>query len=142
MERAMRKWITVVTIALLATGCASLQKKLPWYDPQVYGEAEATVLRVIDADTIVVTIKDYPPIFGANISIRLKGVDAPEPNEPNGPEAKAYVESILSPGAKVWLGDMARDRFFRVIADMRLGNAKGLSLGSLLLENGFAAASL
>lgn len=136
----MKKWIALFAIVLL-TGCASAQKKMPWYNPQVYGDASATVVRVIDGDTVVVTIKDYPPIFGSNISIRLRGIDAPEPNEPNGPAAKVYVESLLEPGSKVWLGGMSRDNFFRIVADVRLDNEKGLSLSDLLMENGYAVST-
>ena len=133
----MKVW-TLIIAAVLLTGCASVSQKMPWYDPQVYDSADAVVIRIIDADTIVVTIKNYPPVFGAAIPIRLSGVDAPEPNDINGADAKAYMESLIAPGSKVWLGDMKRDRFFRIIADVRLDNAKGLSLGRLMVDSGYA----
>ena len=133
----MRSWI-LISVAILMTGCASVGKKMPWYDPEVYDSAPAVVIRVIDADTIVVTIKDYPPVFGAAIPVRLYGMDAPEPNEPNGLDAKKYMESLVAPGDDVWLNGMKRDRFFRIIADVRLENAKGLSLGRLMVDGGYA----
>ena len=132
----------LVMFALTATGCGSLRnlgKSVadPWLDPpDFYGDVEAEVVRVIDGDTIVVNIPGYPEVFGENISIRLSGVDAPEPHEPNGKEAKAYVESLLEPGDEIRLFNMRRDRFFRIISDIRI--EPGMSLGEVLMQNGFA----
>ena len=62
----------------------------------------ATVIQVIDGDTLVVRTRDYK-----NIKVRLYGIDAPEYNQPGGPEATAFLRSLQ--GRTVWVTEMDTD---------------------------------
>ncbi|WP_082486369.1 thermonuclease family protein [Frigoribacterium sp. Leaf186] len=86
------------------------------------GSVEAVVDRVVDGDTVVVTVA------GERERIRLIGVDTPETVKPDapvdcfGPEASSFTTSALPEGATVWLeadasqGDADRyDRLLRYV---------------------------
>ena len=62
---------------------------------------EAHVLRVIDGDSLRIELR------GIEVQLRLLGVDAPEWNQPGGPEAKAFVEGWLAQGGTI---DLEYDR--------------------------------
>ncbi len=78
---------------------------------------DATVVRVIDGDTIVVRLA------GTEETVRLIGIDTPETVKPDapvecyGPEASAHLETILPPGTSVRLArdNEARDHFGRLL---------------------------
>ncbi|MGQ0617864.1 MAG: thermonuclease family protein [Acidimicrobiia bacterium] len=82
------------------------------------GSGEATVVRVVDGDTVVVRLA------GTDETVRLIGIDTPETKDPGapvecfGPEAAAGLERLLPPGAAVRLerDAEARDRFGRLLA--------------------------
>ena len=91
----------------------------------------ATVVRVIDGDTLVVDLDDE------DITVRLLNVDTPETKDPNepveclGPEATVFMEEALPPGSTVELEyDVERqDRYGRTLAGVydagnRLMNAE------------------
>lgn len=61
--------------------------------------------RVVDGDTIVI----------ARERIRLQNFNAPEMNEPGGPEAKARMQA-LTQGKTVHCDGKARDRYGRLVA--------------------------
>ena len=42
------------------------------------GQVPAEVVRVIDADTVVVNAEPWPDVIISNISVRISGVDTPE----------------------------------------------------------------
>jgi len=88
--------------ALLLLGCCGPAE--PRYD----------VIRVVDGDTIV--IEDAA---GIQTWIRLRRIDAPEMDEPGGPEAKAALEAAWL-GRQVRVTPYARGRYGRTIADVAL----------------------
>ena len=82
----------------------------------------ATVVRVVDGDTVRVDLD------GAETSIRLLNVDAPETRHPNrgvgclGPEASAFLTRLLPTGTRVELeydGEQL-DRYGRTLAGVWL----------------------
>src|SRR4051812_46055646 len=83
----MVRWIAVAGIALLLIGCARHSATAT--------DGKATVVRVIDGDTIVVHIA------GRDENIRLVGIDTPETHKPDtpvecfGPEAAARMADLL-----------------------------------------------
>ena len=96
----------------------------------------ATVVRVVDGDTVVVSLQ------GQQETVRLIGVDTPEtvhPTagvEPFGPDASAFTKSLLPPGPEVRLefDVQERDRYGRLLAyvylpDGRMVNAEILRAG-------------
>ena len=115
-----------------------------------YSEYSATVLRIIDGDTLEVAVDLWPGLTG-NYSVRVRGIDAPEirrgscPEKEDemldwGEEAKAQVEKLYPVESrirleKVELGDFAG----RVIADVRRWRSdRWLFLKDDLLDRGLA----
>lgn len=99
------------------------------------------VLKNYDADTITVNIPNLHPLLGKKISVRVKGIDAPEIKGKNTCEkdaartAKRLVENLLSGAKQVDLVNIDRDKYFRVLADVMVD---GKSLKDLLIKNRLA----
>ena len=104
----------MVSLLVLA-GCAS--SAAPAASPAASPGA-GTVERVVDGDTIVVSID------GRSETVRLIGIDTPETVKPNspvecfGPEASAFTKTLLPEGTAVRLErDVeARDDYDRLLA--------------------------
>lgn len=133
MLHRARPALSVVTSALLVlAGCADETPSTP---------GRATVLEVIDGDTVLVDID------GRDEMVRLLGVDTPETVHPDrpvecfGPEASTYTAELLPPGTMVDLErDIeARDRFDRLLAHVRRSD-DGLHVNLALIEAGMAEA--
>jgi micrococcal nuclease len=94
-----------------------------------------------DADTITVNIPDVHPIIGDHISVRVAGIDAPEikghlPCEKEASRnAKRLVENLLKNAKRIDLVNVDKDKYFRLLADVRID---GIDLKSLLLKNKMA----
>ena len=94
------------------------------------------VERVVDADTYEVGTA------GGRARVRLLGVDAPEADQPFGPEATALVGALLR-RQYVWLQVQGRDLYGRHLAAVRLRPAAfaltgPVALDSLLVARGWA----
>lgn len=110
----------------------------------------ATVDRVVDGDTIRVTVRGGSGAIPATASapVRLLNVDAPEARHPSrgvecgGPEATARVEQLLPAGATVWLATdrSDTDRYDRYLRAVWTGD--GIFVNAVLVEEGLAAAVL
>jgi micrococcal nuclease len=102
-------------------------------------QANATVVRVIDGDTIDVDID------GAVERVRLIGIDTPETKKPNhpvecwGPEASAHTTELLPPGTAVLVERdvVARDDYGRLLAYVHVA-ADGTFVNRELVQLGFA----
>jgi len=79
---------------------------------EIVPKATYQVRRVIDGDTIEIV-----DAGGIRTRVRFQDVDAPEMDEPGGPEAKAALEERLM-GHDVVVTPHARDRYGRLIADV------------------------
>lgn len=96
------------------------------------------VERVIDGDTIRVTVD------GVSVPVRLIGADSPEtvhpriPVQPYGPEASAYLKALLLPGDEVRLelDVQARDRYGRLLAYVYSEDGRQANL--LMIQAGLA----
>ena len=108
-----------------------------------YGEVISCVrvVRVHDGDTFVVDLPNTHPLFGASISVRVRGIDAPEMHG-NGPcekqravEAQLFVADILVHARDIRLLHLGRDKYFRILADVEVD---GLALSEELLKRGLA----
>ena len=109
---------------------------------KVYGDVEVSeVVRVYDGDTITVNIAGFPDIIGKKINIRINGIDTPEIRDKNqiikefAKYVRDYVRNFLKDSKKVFLYNMKRDKYFRIVADVVVDNE---SLGVELIEKGFA----
>ncbi|GAA4367601.1 thermonuclease family protein [Paeniglutamicibacter cryotolerans] len=104
---------TMFSVGLVATGCTTAP--VPTADK---AEPHATVVRVIDGDTIVADVS------GTEETIRLLNLDTPETKDPSvpveclGPEATEFMESLLNPGDEIDLEyDVQRlDAYGRTLA--------------------------
>ena len=127
----MVRWIPVACVALLMCGCAR--------DSATATDGKATVVRVIDGDTIVVHIG------GHEENVRLLGIDTPETHKPDtpvecyGPEASERMTALLPQGATVRLvRDVeARDRYGRLLAYV-YRDSDGLFIDRAMVSEGYA----
>lgn len=102
--------------------------------------ANATVVRVVDGDTIVVDVE------GRRETVRLIGIDTPETVKPDspvecfGPEASAATKELLHEGTPVRLErDVeARDDYDRLLAYVFRADT-GLFVNLELVRQGYAA---
>jgi len=106
--------------------------------PQQLPSDVASVIRVIDGDTVVLRLQ------GVIETVRLIGVDTPETVHPTkpvgcfGPEASAFTHSALKPKTQVRVQrDVeARDRYQRLLVYLYL--LDGTFINQELLRLGFA----
>lgn len=100
--------------------------------------ASYTLLRIVDGDTITVGWNDTVEY------VRLIGINAPETNDPGGPEcfgreATGHLRDLLTSGVVVLRFDPsqgARDVYNRVLAYVELPD--GRDAGMAMLEDGYA----
>ncbi|MEY2423790.1 MAG: micrococcal nuclease [Acidimicrobiaceae bacterium] len=122
--------MTAVTFVMLLCACG--QQHAPT-------DGRATVVRVVDGDTIVVHIG------GRDENVRLLGIDTPETHKPDtpvecyGPEASDRMTALLPAGTKVRLvRDVeARDRYGRLLAYV-YRDSDGLFIDVTMVTEGFA----
>ena len=89
------------------------------------------VERVIDGDTFVVVYDGEPT------SVRLAGIDAPEPREPGGAASTAALKAMIR-GRQVTLefpGPRKRDHFGRLLCRVWCG---GVDVNRAMLDGGHA----
>ena len=124
------RWSVLVAVVLLGA-CSHAQRAST--------DGRATVVRVVDGDTIVAHIN------GHDEHVRLLGIDTPETHKPDspvecfGPEAAAHLESLLPKGTVVRLvRDVeARDRYDRLLAYVYRDN-DGLFVDLVMVADGYA----
>ena len=96
----------------------------------------ATVVRVVDGDTIVFQFDLGFHIYHT-ARVRLLGVNCPERGKPGGSEATAFVNGICPPGTlcTVTTTKDSTDKYGRYIADV--GDIPGVgNLRAFLIANG------
>jgi len=100
-----------------------------------------------DGDTITVTIRGLPPVFGHKIPVRIKHIDTAEMNGKTDCEhsmailAKRQVHTLLHKALRIDLEKTGRGSFFRILADMRIRGMRGsYLLSDYLLDAGYAVA--
>lgn len=99
------------------------------------------VVRIYDADTFFVNIDNYPPIAGEEVSIRVKGIDAPEirgkceSEKEKARDAQSFTVKALRSAKVVELKNIQRGKYFRILADVYID---GNSLAEGLMKAGHA----
>jgi len=109
------------------------------------GPYRAEVIRVIDADTLEVAVDVWPGLR-AEVSVRVRGIDAPETRttckaeKRLGERAAEWVRRFYPPGALLRVERVERGSFAgRVIADVaRWRSDRWLDLAGELLDRDFA----
>lgn len=109
---------------------------------KMYGKVRVSkVMSIYDGDTFKVTISSWPSIAGDNIGVRVKGIDCPEMRDKDpkikelAQQAKQYTVMRLREGKIIWLKNIQRDKYFRILADVEID---GKDLGKELLERSLA----
>jgi micrococcal nuclease len=128
-HRVLKLFLFLAIVSYCGSSCVG-QQKLP--------SDVASVIRVIDGDTIVLRLQ------GAIETVRLIGVDTPETVHPTkpvecfGPEASAFTHSVLKPQTQVRVQrDVeARDRYQRLLVYLYL--LDGTFFNQEMLRLGFA----
>lgn len=110
------------------------------YGETHYGDAVVSeVSTIYDGDTFFANIKDWPPIVGEHIGVRVNGVDTPEMKGDCDQEiklarkAKQFTAGFLRSAKKVELRRISRDKYFRIDAEV-YGDGKSLAIE--LIKNG------
>ncbi len=104
-------------------------------------DVPAVVVRVIDGDSLVVDIPSFPPIIGREITVRIAGCDTPELRDKRpgiralAQNARTLTASMAAPGSIVWLRDIRRDKYFRLLTRVETDNG---DIGEELVRQGFA----
>lgn len=97
----------------------------------------ATIVRVVDGDTIVVNLPCDIDVLCSNVPVRIEHIDTPElrgkcDNEKAlAKQAKTLVTEMLPKGTTITIAHPKRDKFYRLLADVpRVSKA--------LIDNGLA----
>jgi endonuclease YncB( thermonuclease family) len=98
----------------------------PLFSQEIY---KGQVISVQDGDTITVRTEDFE-----QMRVRFYGIDAPEKDQPYGPQAKEYLSGLLY-GESVELEVLDVDRYSRYVCLVKLG---GKLVNVMLAENGYA----
>ena len=99
------------------------------------------VIKVRDGDTFVITIEDTPDVFGEEIAVRIRGIDTPELNDKREEvkaiaiKAKEELEKLLTSGRKIVLYNLGRDKYFRLLASVKVGD---IDVAEYLIKKGLA----
>ncbi len=96
--------------------------------PSFGAELIGKVVRVLDGDTIEVLHSQHPT------RIRLSGIDCPEKGQAYGKKAK-QATSVLAFGNEVMLQTFGKDKYKRIIGDVRLPD--GTNLNQELVKQGW-----
>jgi endonuclease YncB( thermonuclease family) len=99
----------------------------------------ANVRRVVDGDTLLVSVA--LPHYMMDEKLRLRGLDCPELDTPEGKAAKRFVDTLLLAAAEVRVTTSKVDKYDRYLADVHLRRPDGteILLNNELLKNGHAA---
>ena len=99
------------------------------------------IVKVRDGDTFVINVKNIPDVFGEEIAVRIRGIDTPELNDEREEirkisiQAKEELERLLYSGEKVILYDLGRDKYFRLLASVKVGD---IDIAKYMIEQGLA----
>ena len=98
------------------------------------------MVRNYDGDTFVVNLKDLPPVFGYNVSVRIRGIDTAEIKgrrlceKYDAIEARDELSKLLL-SKKLDLVDCSRDKYFRLLCDVK---SSGVDVKMFMLNHKYA----
>ena len=103
----------------------------------------AYIEKVIDGDTLKVRL-DLGFASWKRETLRLRGIDCPELDTPEGRKAKVFVQSCLKDAPSIIVYSSRSDKYDRYLADIFIPRVKepdpatDIYLNNLLLETGHA----
>ena len=100
---------------------------------------KAEVEKIVDGDTLRVVV-DLGFGFKTRQYLRLRGLDCPEMDTPEGKKASEFVRNKIKTSDEIILTSSRSDKYDRYLADVYFLDAKGQEfyLSNLLLESGLA----
>lgn len=142
--RVSSNTMTAVVSVLLATQVFAEENPYLTQEASFEGPYRATVVRVIDADTIEVSVDLWPSLI-QTATVRVRGIDAPETRstceteKALGIEAKEWVEKMYPVGEVIRIEDVEHDSLSRYVAEVkRWRSDRWLPLDNELLEKDYA----
>ena len=129
------KIITFLIVLALSVNATSLKNTI--YKNAIVEK----VTSIYDGDTFRANIKDYPPIVGNRMAIRILGIDTPEmrgkcvKEKLLARDAKKLTVSLLRGANVIELRNIKRGKYFRLLADVYVD---GASIANELLKAGYA----
>lgn len=113
--------------------------------PKTGAGYQATVVKVVDGDTIDVKVESWANTPFETISLRIAGIDTPECSKAHakcakelalGVKAQSYARTLAKPGDAVAFQYLGHDKYFRIDAAMTLSN--GTDWAMLMLNGHYA----
>jgi micrococcal nuclease len=132
-------------LVLALTGCTSVAPSEPVQAlpglPVPAGAQEATVVRLVDGDTVILRGRGVGPLPAEPTRVRLLLVDTPEVHtaqECFGEQASERADQLLPDGSRVRVeADRdPEDRFERAL--LHVWSSDGVNVGEALVREGFA----
>ena len=143
----MTSTMKCIITAIVGTLILGLLMVVALAAPKIYpGPYEATVVRVVDADTAVLAVDLWPGQV-VTVSVRLNTIDTPETFRPQCDAEKAlakqasdYVRQLLPVGHPVRLQDIFTGKFAgRVVGTIVIDTATGTdTIARALVRRNFA----
>lgn len=99
------------------------------------------VTKVYDGDTFTINLDSVPAVFGNQIGVRVKGIDSPEIRTTCSYEkeaallARGYLTRLLESGERIYLTNVERDKYFRLLADV---SVDGADVATAMISSGHA----
>lgn len=131
----MIKFIFIFILLSLSLQAESL-KDIVFEDAVV-----SEVTSIYDGDTFRANIKDYPPIVGQRMAVRVSGIDTPEIKgkceieKALARKAKQQTEFFLRGAKIIELRNIKRGKYFRLVADVFVDE---ISLSEILIDSKLA----
>jgi micrococcal nuclease len=97
----------------------------------------ATVVRVVDGDTVRLDVDLGFATWMRNVPFRLSGCNALELAAPGGREARDHLATLLPPGTMLTIRSVKTDKYARWDADILMPD--GTHLVDRLIADGWAA---
>jgi endonuclease YncB( thermonuclease family) len=142
----VNKILIGLALALLAT----MQANTALADDPSYGNFpvdRATITEVYDGDTVFLDVPQWPAFAGKHIGVRIEGMDTPERHshcadplakekeEALSDKARTALLALLDSGEPIELRDMGRDKYFRILAQVWVGDT---NVSDVLISKGLA----
>ena len=129
--------VIIYSLCFIVFQSAIIQAKT-YYDNIIDFE----IVKVRDGDTFIINIKNIPDVFGEEIAVRIRGIDTPELNDKREEIRKISIQAkeeleklLLTSGQKIVLYNLGRDKYFRLLASVKVGN---IDVAEYLIKKGLA----
>lgn len=125
----MKKLLILIALLIPITSQAQVQEK-------------SKIIRIVDADTFIISAPFIPKPLKQQIPLRLAGVDTPnikrwancDREAKLGQEAKLYVQGLLDTSKKQEIKFLSMDKYNRILGEVYFD---GKNVSEILIEKGF-----